>query len=370
MTIEFERGHVRALDGLRGIAILLVLLLHLFPFYPLSYLTNLGWTGVDLFFVLSGFLITGILYDSKHKKNYYRNFLAKRVLRIFPLYYLILIIFFFVDKFSGVSGFQYFPNSQVPFWTYTSNFIMAFGNLKPEGIGVHISHFWSLAIEEQFYLFWPFCILLFANRGIFLVCLLFIATSVVIKNVYPVYPFNYFFTLSRMEGLLFGALLAILIRVNKNVLQKWIPVLLVVSVIVVTSIILYTRDLGNGSELVMRFGYTFIDLMFCCILAYIFDKEKAGRIFSKLLSSPTLVFFGKYSYGLYVYHWIVYSILAATITSFVNGFLKAGFVSSMVIAVICLVLTITVSYASYHLIEKHFLKLKSRFEPKSLEVAK
>src|SRR5688500_18177526 len=83
-------GHIRALGGLRGLAIILVLLYHLFPFFPLS---KFGWSGVDLFFVLSGFLITGILLDTVHEKYYWRNFITRRVLRIFPLYYFSLLLF-------------------------------------------------------------------------------------------------------------------------------------------------------------------------------------------------------------------------------------------------------------------------------------
>src|SRR5690348_15214555 len=110
--------HIPALDGLRGIAVLSVMLYHCFPFL----ITKLGWAGVDLFFVLSGFLITGILLDSKAKPNYYKNFIVRRVLRIFPLYYfvlalmLLLIPFFFPD-FLG-AHFTYYTKHQQWFWLY------------------------------------------------------------------------------------------------------------------------------------------------------------------------------------------------------------------------------------------------------------
>src|SRR4051812_9863199 len=99
MELKDVNGHITALDGLRGIATILVLLYHFF-----TWRVPFGWMGVDLFFVLSGFLITGILISSKNAPNYYRNFIAKRVLRIFPLYYFFLIMFFIVFSWTGVSN--------------------------------------------------------------------------------------------------------------------------------------------------------------------------------------------------------------------------------------------------------------------------
>jgi peptidoglycan/LPS O-acetylase OafA/YrhL len=153
------------LDGIRGIAVLWVMLHH-FQLYgegfpPTTFLdrqverlTISGWIGVDLFFVLSGFLITGILLDSKSNTGYFRKFYMRRFLRIFPLYYGFLFAFMFVLPLIDPEGaeFQLQFKEQIWYWTYLINWKLATIYVS-EYIG--ISHFWSLAIEEQFYLVWP-----------------------------------------------------------------------------------------------------------------------------------------------------------------------------------------------------------------------
>ncbi len=153
LNIEYKKGHVNALDGLRGIAIILVLFFHCsrFEFLPVRAISAFGWTGVDLFFVLSGFLITGILIDTKGKEGFYKNFFMKRVLRIFPLYYLTLCIFFIPSFFFHFELTEYYITHQIYFWTYTQNLLFAFDGW-PENARF-LNHFWSLAIEEQFYIF-------------------------------------------------------------------------------------------------------------------------------------------------------------------------------------------------------------------------
>src|SRR5690625_4685275 len=154
--------YVKELDGVRGVAILLVILFHCFP----SPLTGLGWIGVDLFFVLSGFLITGILIDSKGNKRYYSNFIGRRILRIFPLYYLVLFIMLFLlpligRGFSSGSNYSFYLRHQGWFWSYLQNWLFSFHGFPKNLI---LSHFWSLGVEEQFYLVWPFLVLLLPKK--------------------------------------------------------------------------------------------------------------------------------------------------------------------------------------------------------------
>jgi peptidoglycan/LPS O-acetylase OafA/YrhL len=153
--------HTPALDGIRGIAILLVLVHHFTLFDPitsvgawLGFVALLGWSGVDLFFVLSGFLITGILIDARTSDRYFISFYARRTLRIFPLYYLVVFLCFVV--------LPYFPRwhellvghanlPEWPYWTYLVNFSIAERDAFQHGV---LDVAWSLAIEEQFYLLW------------------------------------------------------------------------------------------------------------------------------------------------------------------------------------------------------------------------
>lgn len=170
--VPLSRKHIAELDGLRGFAILLVLMTHFWT-YPgdtgrFNLIAAAGWMGVDLFFVLSGFLITGILWDARGEKRYFTNFIARRTLRIFPLYYLLLLLVFIVLPALGLAG-----NSlawQEDAWLYffhLSNFALASGGWQTFALDIT----WSLSIEEQFYLVWPLAARILNLRRLLALCL-------------------------------------------------------------------------------------------------------------------------------------------------------------------------------------------------------
>jgi len=202
------RGHMPALDGLRGIAILLVLA-HGFdviqtrggPGHDVDLVLDVGWIGVQLFFVLSGFLITGILLDTRSSPHYFRKFWVRRALRIFPLYYGVLLVA------------ALFGHGSIYLWTYTNNFATAFGHGDPT-----FPHFWSLAVEEQFYLLWPLVVWLVARRGVVALSValsaLAIASRIYARHRWG-YEAAYEFTPCRMDALAIGAGTAALIRSDR-----------------------------------------------------------------------------------------------------------------------------------------------------------
>jgi peptidoglycan/LPS O-acetylase OafA/YrhL len=165
-------GHLPALDGVRGLAILLVLLYH---FVAQTTATNrleaavnwalgYGFLGVDLFFVLSGFLITGILYDSRADPGYFRTFYMRRVLRIFPLYYAVLaVVFFGVSLLPALRGSEIagLREHQAWAWLYGINVYLS---IQGGWVLSYIEHFWSLAVEEHFYFIWPLVVWLLGAR--------------------------------------------------------------------------------------------------------------------------------------------------------------------------------------------------------------
>ena len=162
-------GFLPALDGLRGIAIIGVLFFHLgIPKF------SLGWAGVELFFVISGFLITRVLLNTREQPNYFRNFFYRRILRIFPIYYLVLIAYTAIVVSSSLTGFRNLPFYYVYLQTIPQ-LQSQFGELQM------LSHTWSLAIEEQFYLIWPMAIYLLKGRKLFAMLLILIGTGLSLR---------------------------------------------------------------------------------------------------------------------------------------------------------------------------------------------
>src|SRR5438067_7660244 len=191
---SLERGHILALDGLRGIAILLVVVCHFVSnlhiaadgwAWPLVAIAHAGWTGVDLFFVLSGFLITGILIDARGSDSYFKAFYARRALRIVPAYYGFLFAIFVVLPFLHLgAGNDYMlaREHQSWYWLYLTNVMMAIGEIP--GRGPYPSTlFWSLAVEEQFYLLWPLIVAASPPRTLRKICVGGVVLCVVLRIV-------------------------------------------------------------------------------------------------------------------------------------------------------------------------------------------
>ncbi|MCA9001464.1 MAG: acyltransferase, partial [Planctomycetes bacterium] len=218
--------HLPALDGVRGLAIILVMIQHFFPFNDRGTsllddvvfgLANRCWMGVDLFFVLSGFLITGILWRSRGKAHYFRNFYMRRVLRIFPAYYLLLAIFFLLLPALGNAALDAYLADSAPdaiwHWTYLSNFRIAWRGEWYEQLIPNV--FWSLAIEEQFYMVWPAVVWLLSRRALYGLCTLLFCLALALRWHLAVDPdvnwvTRFVLTPTRMDGLVLGSLLALI----------------------------------------------------------------------------------------------------------------------------------------------------------------
>jgi peptidoglycan/LPS O-acetylase OafA/YrhL len=184
--------YVPTLDGLRGIAILVVMLFHYmtgsyhWPVLKQVFrLCRMGWLGVDLFFVLSGFLITGILLHTKSRPHYFRNFYVRRTLRIFPLYYVVLLGVFTVGALVSslhTPTFLALQHRQVYLWTYSVNWVNWFrSDLLFVADWIEANHFWSLAVEEQFYLVWPTVVFLLSSRTLSSLCVVLVGGAWVLR---------------------------------------------------------------------------------------------------------------------------------------------------------------------------------------------
>jgi peptidoglycan/LPS O-acetylase OafA/YrhL len=352
-----SRKYVPELDGIRGIAVLAVMFYHCFP----SSVTRIGWMGVDLFFVLSGFLITGILLDTRGDKGYYTNFIGRRFLRIFPLYYLVLCIVFFVLphllKAVYLPHFDYYKQHEGWFWLYMQNWLYSKDGFPPNHLLVH---FWTLGVEEQFYLVWPWLVRFIPHKHL-LKTAIFLCIGAILFRLLPsgsiaMEPtYRYMSTLSRMDGLLIGAIIAILIRDNPNLLTKLAIPVLICSVIGLATGIIISRSV---KFLDLPPYYTFIDLLSGSLVVIGLSTKKWVKAVVKW---PVLISLGKYSYGLYVYHYVIFIMLRYNLNDWLEATFASFLARMLVLGSITMLLAVGVSIASFHLFESRFLKLKRLF---------
>ena len=365
----FSKQRVAAFDGLRGVAVLAVMLHHL-SFYcpvntPLAELTrkllHAGWCGVDLFFVLSGFLITGILLDTRGNENYFRAFYASRALRTFPAYYLTLIAVLVASKFSSVVG-TVLPqrHDRIFYFFYLNNWWALMGGLwRPNIIG----HFWSLAVEEQFYLLFPFIPRFFARRQVAMAALTGIVLAPVIRTaIYlhwgPVRDIveNLF---CRMDSLLMGALIASLARSSGNLSGgRWILRCLALVAGLAFGAGSFSRLPIFGLARSELFIFSGLAVILGCLILETFVTREKNTLFQRSVCWRPLRFAGKYSYGIYLYHVPLLWLCARCCTRLEPA---RDLMEFMAFSGGVMALTIAAAKLSYDFFEIRFLKRKSQF---------
>ncbi len=319
----------------------------------MSSVVHLGWTGVDLFFVLSGYLITSILLKTKTEATYFRAFYTNRFLRIFPLYYVFLLGATFV---ISAPLWQW-----AAYWLYLGNFLNATGHAIPS-----LNHFWSLAIEEQFYLVWPLVVRRVSVRRLTWVCAgAVVAISLVrygaVHFPLPSREFVYTLTPLRCDGLLLGALVACLDA--RAMLVRFSSVLKWTALAGLTSLcygIIRNGGTGYVDPAIERFGYLGIDLLFASLIAAVLvwrDSSWFGATRSSFLK-----FFGKYSYAIYIFHLSIMSRVATLIGTSIHPLFRA-----LVILVLVTLLSVAAALVSWNLLEKRCLALKERLRARRRE---
>jgi peptidoglycan/LPS O-acetylase OafA/YrhL len=375
-TREISRIHVPALDGLRGLAIALVLLTHLLQLSPVSKLDRIvvkladtGRHGVDLFFVLSGFLITGILLDTRSKPRYFLNFYGRRTLRIFPLYYCSLAVVFFVLPLLGIvqwSDLSPLRRYEWALWAYCSNIVIAARHAWILDSGpVSLDHFWSLAVEEQFYLVWPLIIALLRRKALINLCITLIVLAAVLRSVLAIGGAAEIsimvLTPCRLDTLAIGALIALLVRERGGIgaLAPRARTAFWGSLIALP--ICFGFHVVNDAA-AQSISYSLLALFFGSLLVMTISAPGDSRI-SRIFSSRVMRFLGKYSYGLYVIHALA---VPAFNKYFGVGLLSGSFGGRYAAAIVYLVLSCALSCGaavlSWNLLEQPFLRLKRVFE--------
>ena len=379
--IDF-RTRFPALDGIRALAIMLVFVEHYgggshggAVLQTINDLRRRGWIGVNIFFVLSGFLIMGILFDTRHDSKFFRRFFARRSLRIFPVYYLVFAIlvaltpvFHYEWRWLHLTFLIYLDNL---FGNYDFSLYDLLSANHPYA-EVFIGHFWSLCVEEQFYLFCPLAVwvirdrvkLLWAAGSFYMLALLlrlamchYLPAPLAEQWVARTLPF-------RMDDLLIGGILALLLRGPRADLwqrnTKWFLLAGTAATLAI-----FVLSPAYDSPWLLTVGYTFIGLASAGLIG---TALRAGSSSFRLFSLGPLSLLGKYSYGFYVYHvlfrwaWIQFLVFvsARTHSMALGGIIALG---------LNFAVTFLVAKLSYDLYEKRFLKFKSHFAYDSEAVA-
>jgi len=360
--------YIPALDGLRGLAVLAVIAFHVHLHYgqyldgrvngPLTMVLSCGWAGVDLFFVLSGFLITGILYDTKGGQWYFRTFYARRTLRILPLYYAFLLAAFVLGR-LGCSFFTWTDrNEALSLLLYVYNFRAAWN----EQFHSVYNHVWSLAVEEHFYLLWPLAVWALCSRALMRLCLAGAAASFLLRvlviqsGMWPTTA--YIVTPCRLDGLLAGAFVALAWREAAvwESLQRWAGSAAAGAGGLLLGIVLSHRGFDGNLELTV--GIAALAVFFAALLVLTVNAAK-GSWLRRFCENKGLRAVGKYSYGIYIFHPAI--LLAGG--ELLRPLSRApAYVSKPLGVLWLLAASFAAAWLSYHLYEKHFLRLKRFFE--------
>lgn len=369
-------GRMPELDALRGIAILWVIL-HNGALNGLGeaqgvlskilfLVGNTGWVGVQLFFVLSGFLITGKLLDSRATARPFRNFYMRRTLRIFPLYYAFLILFVIVIPIFGWGHWSESSNlEQILYWTYLVNWGLPFIH------DLTFPHLWSLAIEEQFYLVWPLLALLVNNRWLVWICGGLI-TSAITMRAYLAFGCDanwcanamYTFTVARWDALALGALLAVAMRdtIWPTHIRTYAPrAFLVVSILLAIQLAAMREFNSTGPAAIINQTSIALWCVLLIVVSVVQWNNKIDRI-RKIFLNRNLRGMGRYSYAVYVFHVPAKVIWFSTFTimTMPNSQWEQLWIASYNFIGITALAT-SAAFVSWYFLEQPFLNLKRYF---------
>jgi len=354
--------HLKELDGVRGMAALMVMFFHFFQSQNgqtwfmvwARKICLFGQTGVSLFFVLSGFLITRILIGQKDSPGYFKNFYIRRALRIFPLYYLFLILYYFVQPVWEGQSIPPFSH-QVYYWFYLQNLAMTF---HWNAIGPF--HFWSLAVEEHFYLFWPFLIYFLNKDQVKWGILGIIVLATICRIGMTFYHYQvFYFSITQMDELALGGFLSILEQRGKLIEKFASRFGYLFLALLLPTILIWIGTSGKSLAFIQVLKINLISLVYFSFLAWVICTKESNRI-KEFMKARILTYTGKISYGLYVFHPLCFHViqtymkLDSLILQFLASFLFAYSLSSL----------------SFYTWESYFIRKKKYFSLDSEKIQK
>jgi len=370
-----NRAFYPALDGFRAIAFFMVFLEHYFEF-------PWGWAGVDFFFVLSGFLITGILFDSRDDLHRVRNFYVRRTLRIFPLYYgvmLLLLLSWPLFHWRLTWSWMVWPAYLGNFARFLHPFpsispMERLSNFQPVGmlhgheIVLYLGHFWSLCVEEQFYLVWPWIVFWVRDRRKLMIwcwatIILCPLLRVLGSHWLPMWMQHnevlYRATPFRLDALLLGGLVALLVRgpgasVLLGFARRLSPLLALPLVYVAFQFLRQHAHHVAPSYPAWKFtwGFDLVDILAVLLLLSAIQHE---TFLYRVFAQPVLRWIGRLSYGAYVLHDVFHGVFLEAAARISVG------AAPVIAAVFAFVSTMLLAWLSFRFFESPFLNLKERW---------
>ena len=363
LQIKTRRKHFHTFDALRFFAFLKVFLLHLpiFAFPVFSALKKGGGIGVIFFFVLSGFLITYIILEERQQTGIFnlKNFFVRRILRIWPLFYLMILVAFLTPYLARMFGFEISNEGYSPNWLMSVLFlenykIMISGaspNVSPLGI------MWSLCIEEHFYILWGISLFFISMKRVPYLLGFALVTGSVVRGIYIHFGINDIDVFSNIDYFAFGALPAYFLVTQKEKLYSFIEKIShYVKIVFLLLILVYVFAAPNiHYPFQKKIEPLILGILFGGLLVLIIPEQNRIKLSDKNILSRL----GKYTYGLYVYHIIIINFMWKIAQNFQFSLGLAA--NALLFSLTAILITIGVSFLSYHLFEKQFLKMKRYF---------
>jgi peptidoglycan/LPS O-acetylase OafA/YrhL len=356
-----DNTRINELDGLRGMAILAAVLYHYannlinadaskFNLF-LKSITQFFYTSIDMFFILSGFLLGGILLKNKKSKNFFKTFYLRRIYRILPLYLLLLILVFLICSLGIGKGTSWWFNADIPFWIYFTFLQNIFMGIKDVMGNSWLSPTWSLGVEEQFYLLISFLIYFSPKKILIYILLLGIVCAPIFRYYAPTVHALSTFTYCRFDALFGGILIAILYQDEKaiNFIKKQCNKFYLLTIVLLAVTFLFTIGKWHMELFIVNswFGIIYMNV----ILLVLIDSK---NIFSKLSKYKFFVNLGLYSFSIYLFHEIILGLFFFSIPKKLP---QINSVNDLLMVVCCALITFYAARFMYHRFEKKFMAL-------------
>jgi peptidoglycan/LPS O-acetylase OafA/YrhL len=361
-------NRIKELDGIRGLAVLMVLIYHYFNLlsFPLAVegsllarlhnFTHWFWSGVDLFFVLSGFLIGGIIIDNRESKNFLKVFYIRRALRILPAYSLLLISYFALRSQLDPARFGqlFYGNAPIfpefSYFTFTQNIFLGLAFATHHDSNIFLGPTWSLAVEEQFYLVVPFCLMVTPRRCWTTLLIGLAILALALRMLFPD-QLPYVITPFRMDSLFLGVLAALVVRQARlrAFLQKrkWILRSAFLLLLIIVGLVV-----AKGTIEWLATEYTVLACFYAVLI--LIAVIESGSLHLTIFRFPPLRFLGLISYSLYLFNlpilWLFHGFVLGVQPSLNSAM-------AWVVTLISLIVTIVLASASYLFFERYFLSL-------------